>query len=67
MLFVTMTASVARAREALKKCSSEYKRLSFPSYFFPQAALVYNASAEVEVEEPGIEYREPVGFPVVLK
>ncbi len=59
-------ASLVRAKEALKKCRHQYKKIEFfMSYFFRSASLVYNEANKFEVEEPFMEYREPSGLQVI--
>jgi len=60
------TAAVLHARQALKKCRMDYKRLEFfMDYFFESSSLIYNRPAKVEVDEPYMEYQEPSGFQVI--
>jgi cytochrome c peroxidase len=55
--------TVEQAKEALKACRISYKRISFfLEYFFQSEAYVFNTPAKYEVEEPYIEYEEPVGL-----
>ncbi|WPV63952.1 cytochrome-c peroxidase [Chitinophaga sp. LS1] len=55
--------TVEQAKEALKECRIAYKRISFfLEYFFVSEAYVFNTPAKYEVEEPYIEYEEPVGL-----
>lgn len=55
--------TVLQAKEALKACRISYKRISFfLEYFFVSEAYVFNTPAKYEVEEPYIEYEEPVGL-----
>lgn len=57
------TSSVIRARECLKQCRLQYKRLAFfTSYFFPSETAIYNAPPKYEVEEPELELVEPMGL-----
>jgi len=57
------TGTVERAKEALKQARIAYKHISFfLEYFFASEAYVFNTPAKYEVEEPYIEYEEPVGF-----
>ncbi len=59
-------ATIASAKEALRNCRLHYKRIEFfLAYFFPDASLVYNAPAKYEIEEPGMEWRDPVGLQVI--
>jgi len=58
--------TIEDAKIALRKCRIHYKRIEFfLTYFFPQAAWVYNSPAKYEIEEPSMEYQEPVGFQVI--
>jgi cytochrome c peroxidase len=55
--------TVEQAKHALQECRIAYKRISFfLEYFFASEAYVFNTPAKYEVEEPYIEYEEPVGF-----
>lgn len=55
--------TVDQAKEALKECRIAYKRISFfLEYFFVSEAYVFNTPAKYEVEEPYIEFEEPVGL-----
>lgn len=55
--------TVEQAKRALKECRVAYKRISFfLEYFFVSEAYVFNTPAKYEVEEPYIEYEEPVGL-----
>jgi len=55
--------TVEQAKRALKECRIAYKRISFfLEYFFVSEAYVFNTPAKYEVEEPYIEYEEPVGL-----
>ncbi|WP_343674320.1 cytochrome c peroxidase [Chitinophaga sp.] len=55
--------TIAQAKDALKECRIAYKRISFfLEYFFVSEAYVFNTPAKYEVEEPYIEYEEPVGL-----
>ena len=58
--------TIEQAKNALLKCRSHYKRIEFfIQYFFPQAAKIYNSPANYEIEEPSLEFREPVGLQVI--
>ena len=60
------TATLFRAKMALKKSRSSYKRIAFfMDYFFASSAMIYNRPAKVEVDEPYMEYQEPSGFQVI--
>ncbi len=55
--------TVQPAIEALKSCRLQYKKISFfLDYFYPQQGKLFNAPAKREVEEPYMEYEEPVSF-----
>ncbi|MBW8684549.1 cytochrome-c peroxidase [Chitinophaga rhizophila] len=57
------TASLMNARNALRSCRIRYKAIAFfLEYFFTSEAYVFNAPAKYEIEEPYIEYEEPVGL-----
>lgn len=58
--------TVEEAKSALKTCRLRYKRIQFfLEYFFWYAAVSYNTPPKVEIEEPTLEYNEPVGLQVV--
>lgn len=58
--------SLLQAKEALKNCRLQYKKIEFlMDYFFQSSALIYNRPAKTEVEEPYMEYQEPSGFQVI--
>lgn len=60
------TATLLRAKMALKESRSSYKRIAFfLDYFFESSAMIYNRPAKVEVDEPYMEYQEPAGFQVI--
>ncbi|WP_343306257.1 cytochrome c peroxidase [Chitinophaga niabensis] len=60
------TASVAAAKAQLKHCRLQYKKIEFfLEYFFKTSSLIYNTPAKVEIEEPYMEYNEPVGLQVI--
>ncbi|WP_343691652.1 cytochrome c peroxidase [Chitinophaga sp.] len=55
--------AVEQAKHALKECRIAYKHIAFfLEYFFVSEAYVFNTPAKYEVEEPYIEYEEPVGL-----
>jgi cytochrome c peroxidase len=58
--------SVLQAREALKQCKVNYKKIEyFLAYFFNSSSLIYNAPPKPEIEEPFMEYEEPIGLQVI--
>ena len=60
------TTGVAAARAQLKDCRLQYKKIEFfLEYFFKTSSLIYNTPAKVEIEEPYMEYQEPVGMQVM--
>jgi cytochrome c peroxidase len=62
----TNPATIVQARNALKECRLRYKNIQFfLEYFFKSAALIYNGPAKYEVEEPFMEFNEPVGLQVI--
>lgn len=62
-LINTDTLSIIHARECLKQCRLQYKRISFfTSYFFPSETAIYNSAPKYEVEEPELELVEPMGL-----
>ncbi|PSL23119.1 cytochrome c peroxidase [Chitinophaga ginsengisoli] len=55
--------ALSAARQALRECRISYKSIAFfLEYFFASEAYVFNAPAKYEIEEPYIEYEEPVGM-----
>lgn len=59
-------ASVVTARQQLKDCRLQYKKIEFfLEYFFKTSSLIYNSPAKTEIEEPYMEYAEPVGMQVI--
>lgn len=59
-------ASILQAREALKTCRRRYKTIEFfLEYFLFSASTVYNQPNKVEVEEPFMEFHEPLGLQVI--
>lgn len=59
-------SSVLAARKALKDSRYQYKYMEyFMEYFFRSSAHIYNSPATIEVEEPELEYEEPIGFQVM--
>ncbi|MFL5748672.1 MAG: cytochrome c peroxidase [Niastella sp.] len=60
------TASLLKARAALKRARLQYKKIAFfLEYFFKSAALIYNSPSKYEIEEPYMEFREPTGLQVI--
>ena len=58
--------TILNAREALKHCRLNYKSIEFfLAYFFKSSALIYNGAPKYEIEEPFMEYQEPIGLQVV--
>lgn len=58
--------SVQQAKEALKTCRQYYKTIEFfLNYFLFSSSGFYNQPNKVEVEEPFMEYHEPVGLQVI--
>jgi cytochrome c peroxidase len=59
-------ATVLTARKALTDCRIRYKKIEFfLAYFFKSSSLIYNAPPKIEIEEPYMEYEEPVGLQVI--
>ena len=55
--------TLADAKKALALCRQDYKKLEFfLEYFFQSTSKVYNAPPEFEVEEPSLEFQEPMGL-----
>jgi cytochrome c peroxidase len=60
------TASVINARKALVQCRVHYKQIEFfLEYFFKSSAIIYNRAPKYEIEEPYMEYLEPIGLQVI--
>lgn len=60
------TASITAAKTQLKDCRLQYKKIEFfLEYFFKTSSLIYNTPAKTEIEEPYMEYQEPVGMQVI--
>jgi cytochrome c peroxidase len=60
------TQSVINARKALIMSRVSFKRIEFfLEYFFTSSAMIYNRAAKYEIEEPYMEYQEPVGLQVI--
>jgi cytochrome c peroxidase len=58
--------SIRQAKQALKTCRQYYKNIEFfLDYFLFSASAIYNQPNKVEVEEPFMEYHEPVGLQVI--
>jgi cytochrome c peroxidase len=59
----TRPNSVTAAKNALRKCRLQYKRIEFfLDYFFFSSSLVYNRPAKTEIDEPYMEYQAPAGL-----
>lgn len=55
--------TMSQARADLAACRVQYKQLSFfLEYFFRSEAYVFNSPARYEIEEPFMEYEQPVGL-----
>ncbi len=60
------TSSITNVKEDLKKCRLQYKSIEFfLTYFLSGTSIIYNQPNKVEVEEPYLEYHEPVGLQVI--
>jgi cytochrome c peroxidase len=60
------TLAVIGARKALIECRINYKRIEFfLEYFFTTSAMFYNRAPKYEIEEPYMEYQEPVGLQLI--
>ncbi|HEX5024578.1 MAG TPA: cytochrome c peroxidase [Agriterribacter sp.] len=58
--------TISNARGALKNCRLNYKKIEFfLEYFFKSSALIYNMPPKAEIEEPYMEYQEPIGLQVI--
>jgi cytochrome c peroxidase len=58
--------TIENARKALWNCRVKYKKIEFfLEYFFNSAAFVYNKAPKYEIEEPYMEYQEPIGLQVI--
>jgi cytochrome c peroxidase len=59
-------ATIEKAKQLLKECRLRYKHIAFfLEYFFPDRAKLFNAAPKPEVEEPGMQYNDPVGLQVI--
>ncbi|SDH21709.1 cytochrome c peroxidase [Dyadobacter soli] len=55
--------SIANAKEKLKNARLAYKRIAyFLDYFFFTSSRIYNRPPKTEIEEPHLEYGEPMGL-----
>lgn len=60
------TSVIIKARQQLRDCRLRYKKIEFfLEYFFKSSAVVYNSAPKYEIEEPYMEYQEPVGLQVI--
>jgi len=60
------TNTIVTARLALRDCRVEYKKIEFfLEYFFTSSAMIYNRAPKYEIEEPYMEYQEPIGLQVI--
>ena len=58
--------TIENARKALLNCRVKYKKIEFfLEYFFNSAALIYNKAPKYEIEEPYMEYDEPIGLQLI--
>lgn len=58
--------TVIAARTELVACRKNYKHIEFfVEYFFEQRIKIFNRPPVYEVEEPFIEYQQPVGMQVI--
>ena len=58
--------TIENARKALWNCRVNYKKIEFfLEYFFSSAAFIYNKAPKYEIEEPYMEYQEPIGLQVI--
>jgi len=56
-------ATVDHAKEALRQCRVQYKRIEFfLDYFFFSSSQAYNRPAKTEIDEPYMEYQAPAGL-----
>ncbi|MBO9614993.1 MAG: cytochrome C peroxidase [Dyadobacter sp.] len=59
----TNAESIANAKEKLKHARLTYKRIAFfLDYFFFTSSRVFNRPPKTEIEEPHLEYAEPMGL-----
>lgn len=59
----TNAESIAHAKEKLKHARLAYKRIAFfLDYFFFTSSRIYNRPPKTEIEEPHLEYAEPMGL-----
>jgi cytochrome c peroxidase len=60
------TGTLINARQALQVCRLQYKKIAFfLEYFFKSSAFIYNSPPKYEIEEPYMEYQEPIGLQVI--
>ena len=60
------TSSVIHAKDELKKCRLQYKRIAFfLEYYFPDQAIICNGPPVQEAENTQIEFKEPLGLQVI--
>lgn len=58
--------AIANARMALRDCRLAYKKIEFfLEYFFTSSAVIYNRAPKYEIEEPYMEYQQPIGLQVI--
>lgn len=58
--------TVIQARNSLKECRLNYKRIEFfIEYFFKSNAVFYNGPPKFEIEEPYMEWQTPIGLQVI--
>ena len=59
-------STIENARKALWNCRINFKKIQFfLEYFFKSASLIYNKAPKYEIEEPFMEYQEPIGLQVI--
>jgi cytochrome c peroxidase len=60
------SSTLINARKALQACRLHYKKIAFfLDYFFKSSAIIYNNPPKYEIEEPYMEYQEPIGLQVI--
>lgn len=60
------SSTLVQARTALRDCRLDYKKIEFfLEYFFKSSAIIYNSAPKYEIEEPYMEWQEPIGLQVI--
>ncbi|HLA58176.1 MAG TPA: cytochrome-c peroxidase, partial [Puia sp.] len=60
------TITIKKARESLRQCRLQYKRIAFYlEYFYPQEARLFNGPPEPDINDSDLRYSEPAGLQVM--